>query len=358
MSKTNIGAFYLLLFGVAFLANSYPGKSLLGYLRGIITGLLLCWRLIPSPYDFAQQALLHAKSVSFRFHPLWEWQNWLDNYFWIPVVIVLVNILPILKKFWRQSLLFLVVSIIGCLSVMTGAMLKQANLCLWGPQLALAFLLMAEMKNHILALGRKKIYAASMAALFLLTIFLTILAVRSGINITAWNRSRNQDKYYYPIKSEMLKGWLAYPWEGYPLDKMAAIIRERIPQTESLMNLTDFYIICALTGRPSPLHIPYVFLENQIPAPGAKEIVSERQSWPIRRIGSSFTPNLSLLSSNGLGWTGTSRGFMSRFGIRGNTCYGIRNKFGEQNPQAFFFNFFQQKVFFKGQKSSACFWLG
>jgi len=154
-------------------------------------------------------------------------------------------------------------------------MIKPANNFLWGIQMSLAFLLLEELK----AVSAIRIYRTLRAALILLTVFLTIIAVQYGIELKTWTYFLKKSEGNYYLKSEPLKGWKFYRGQGVPLDNLVEYIKKNIPANESILNLTDMYIVNALTGRDSYRGVPFMFhiVHEHLPRKG-KQAEQVRQN--------------------------------------------------------------------------------
>ena len=291
MTKSNIGLAYGITFFIVFLTSPQRRDTLRGYGAGIFLGLMLTLLLIRFPKEFIEESLAFA-GVAGRFSSLFILANWFANYYWLILGIVAVNVLPYYKKHPELITLFMGISFVGIFSMITGAITQPANNFLWGVQMALAFIVMNKIKN-LLSQSKIKFYELSLKILTGMTIFLTIIAVQYGYQLKTWTYFQKNPAGNYVIKTKPLEGWRAPRFQGEPLDQLVEYINKNIPPTEPLLNLTDMYIIYALTGRDSYRGIPFVFFQDQLPARGEQaeqvqqNILSHPPDWILVNLNSS-----------------------------------------------------------------------
>ncbi|HLD69678.1 MAG TPA: hypothetical protein VJA17_02835 [Candidatus Omnitrophota bacterium] len=294
ITKTNIGVMYAGVFFLAALSENHKMKAAGAYLGGILTGLLISLWLIGAPRDFWQQNLLfvqgklYGRTVRFR-----DIHMWFSNFYWIPPLVVFINTAASFVRLKTILILFYGICAVAILSLMTGGLRGDANILLWGIQMALAFLVLAQEKIFLRSDWRKRLHLASTVFLLALTLFETITAVHRGIELKAWYRDPGvKDAQYYRLKSEPLSGWLMPSREGWMLDQIVEYIKTQVPSRDTILNLSDFYMIYALTGRESYRGINYAFFEDVFPMVGKqtadikKHILSHLPDWMIIRVGS------------------------------------------------------------------------
>jgi hypothetical protein len=63
----------------------------------------------------------------------------------------------------------------------------------------------------------------------------------------------------YPIKSGPLKGWLFYEPYGKAVDEIADYIRANVAPQDSLLIMSDLYLLNAMTGRDSYRGVSYMW---------------------------------------------------------------------------------------------------
>lgn len=293
-TKTNIGIMYTGVFFLAALSENHKMKAVGGYLGGVLAGLLVSLWLIGAPSDFWHQNLLFAQSKlpgrAVRFADI---HMWFSNFYWIPPLVVFINTAASFMRLKTILILFYGICAVAVFSLITGGLRGDANILLWGIQMALAFLVLAQEKMFLRSGWRKKLHLVSTLFLLALTLFETVVAVHRGVELKAWYRDPGfKDAQYYKLKSEPLTGWLMPSKEGWMLDQIVEYIKTQVPPQDSILNLSDFYMIYALTGRESYRGINYAFFEDVFPRAGKqtaeikKHILSHLPDWMIIRVSS------------------------------------------------------------------------
>jgi len=102
----------------------------------------------------------------------------------------------------------------------------------------------------------------------IMVVVLTVISVRYGLQLKVWTYNDKNPAGDYVLQSEPLRGWRCHRNIGVPLDQLTRFIKTYVPKDETLLNLTDLYIIYALTGRDSFRGVPPFFFGNAFPAPG------------------------------------------------------------------------------------------
>jgi hypothetical protein len=293
MSKTNIGVAYGVCFFVILLCCAGREKSLLGYLAGLLCATAFVFIfLIRYPRPYFEQILTHTQAVAGnRFSAMLNLKAWSVNYYWVcpAVLLAFVN-----RRLWKAKELFLVficLTFVAIYSVHTGNIIKPANIYLWGVQMGLAFLVLfyPNFRGPDKRLPKSILWGTGVLACW--SGILIALAVMSGMQLKVWTYTKRQPFGDYTLQSGPLKGWKTEAWAGKPADALVDYINEFVPKTDSLLNLTDMYIIYALTGRDSYRGIPVMFMEKNMPAPGRQTnlvreyILTHPPQWIIVQIG-------------------------------------------------------------------------
>ena len=287
MTKSNVGLAYATMFFMVALFSRRGLKNLGGYMAGLMVGALLAVLMIRYPKEFLEQtAFLCQGEGSKRLSKFLNPQNWFVNYYWIPLGLILPLSLECIKQARTQLILFLGISFVAVFAVVTGGMIWEANNFLWGVQMATAFILLFGIKDVLIKPWQKTAFRIAFIGLCLTSIFLTFLAVRNGVDLKVWSYRKNH-LGTYPLKSQPLAGWLFNPLRGQFLDELVRFTKETIPEQDSLLNLSDMYILNALAGRDSYPNIPFQFMEHVIPADGKQtelvrnNIVTNPPDWVI-----------------------------------------------------------------------------
>lgn len=271
MSKTNIGPAYAAVFLIVLSDSARKKAALLGYVLGGVTGILLCLVfLVRFPQPFFSQILLHTGTTYERLLKMLTPRNWFVNYYWVAVLFVLAQGKAFLKKNRENLALFLGITAVGIFSVQTGGIIPEANIYLWGMQMILAFILFAE-GGKTFSGEQNRIYAFSHKGLILWAAVLCVLSIRSGLELKVWDRSEKHSPFgTYALRTGPWAGWKTFAGQGQPLDALAEAVSRYVPAEDSLLNLTDMYMIYAMTGRDSYKGIPVIFHDKISPAPGAQ----------------------------------------------------------------------------------------
>jgi len=291
LTKTNLGIAYLMVITLTLLVGFNQHKqAIYGYLMGLGGGILFGLLLIKFPKAYWEQCFLwNQYLIKARLSGFFSPNDWFVNYYWFSFIIVCVIVL-LSRSFHHCKQLFVLlagVTLIGIYAANTGGMIKPANNFLWGIQMSLAFLLLREIKDVIAIDKWKKIYKKLIVGLITFTIFLTVVSFKYGFELKVWTYLLGKAEGDYVLQAEPLKGWKFYYFQGRPLDYLVENIKRKIPATESLLNLTDMYIVNALTGRDGYRGVPFMFLENTIPLPGPevalvrKNILNNLPDWIV-----------------------------------------------------------------------------
>lgn len=290
--KTNLGAAYFLLLGLVLLAFDQRRKAMTGYLLGMVAGAGIALLIIHYPAEYFQQSVvdnhvLLQRRLSGLLNPV----LWFVNYYWVMAGVVLIHALlhkEHTKAHKELLALFFGVSGLGVYAAMSGGVLISANNFLWGPHMALAALVLWHLRKPVPFQPLfKKIYLAETAFFVLFTLFLMFISVHDGLQLKVWTYVKWRPLGNYVLKSKPFDGWLAYQKQGEPLDNLVAYIRTHVPETDSLLNLTDMFIIYSLTGRDSFRGITCTYIEGIIPNPGRqveqvrKNILSHLPEWVV-----------------------------------------------------------------------------
>ena len=291
ITKTNLGVAYVVLFFLVFISFSERKKALGGYFLGIAIGIILSLFIIRFPGEYLNQSIFdNSVLLKSRLGILLNPAGWFVNYYWVMVVIVISNVVMQFEKTRKcqeMVYLFILVSLMGIYAANTGGVLTEANNFLWGIQMALAVIVLYALRNPELSVFKKRFQQVSFVLSKTFIGFLIFLAVRDGVQLKVWTYVKWRPLGNYRIKSKPMEGWLAYKLQGESLDRMVEYINMNIPKNESLLNLTDMYIVYALTNRDSYRGITCTFIDGIIPNPGRqtqqvhRNILSNLPKWIV-----------------------------------------------------------------------------
>jgi len=294
-SKANVGlAYWVVFFCVAGLSPQRK-KACAGFLTGTLIGSLIALGFIRYPVEywdqlttFSQTSESHKRLANFLFP-----SGWFVNYYWIAFLLMLINSW-FTKKICRELFaLFSGITLIGIFTVHTGGMIKPPNNFLWGVQVSMAYILLFQYKNHYRRWG-KNIFITTLIILIGLTLFLTIRSVQYGLQLKVWTYAADNPQGDFALTVKPLEGWLCHKLEGQPLEKLVDFVNAYVGKNDSLLNLSNLYIIYAITGRDSYRHIPFLFQWDIFPAPGKQtsevraHILQNPPKWIVIHMSSYF----------------------------------------------------------------------
>jgi len=294
-TKSNVGAFYLAAF--SFIMLGMPARRALvpWYVVGILAGLLINLMIIRSPSLYYEQAftdygLKHVKRLS----NLPTLKDWLTSGYLGMVLIALGSVIIQKNKCWWQIIFFFAALTVAILSSMSGSMIREANIPLQGVLMALLFMLVSQPVASNWEWAKKVLQTAS----YLICIFLTIIAVRYGLELKVWTYIGKSPLGQYAIKTGGMRGWMCDQKTGENLDDLVKYINKQIPKHDTLLVLTNLQILYALTGRDSFRHVPFIFTQGEVPALGKQmetvrnHIMAHPPDWVITHTDYTFSNTL------------------------------------------------------------------
>jgi len=146
--------------------------------------------------------------------------------------------------------LFTMTAVLAIFDLNTGSLRDMDHLPVFGIYLAMGFLLLEELKGpgeKLLGRGLRMAALATLTVTGLVQLKTTVESARMHYDLTHPTYPHGS----YPLKTGGFKGWLFYESYGRTIDEIAAFIQEKIPPEESLLILTDLYVLNGLTGRDS-----------------------------------------------------------------------------------------------------------
>jgi len=291
-TKSNLGAGYCLIFLVGLAMSDHARYTLAGFAGGALVSAFGGLLMTGSPGAYWRQRCLLATAIGKdRLPELLKIQNWFVNFYWLPLVLALLNTGPLTRRFLRQLIFITCISLMGVLAANTGGMVMPANISLWGIQVAAVMIYLAEVRPFITSEHLLRIYFMSRIIMIGLILGLTGLAVRNGLELRTWGYVKWEHIGTYALQTGPLKGWKCHPFQGRALDDLTRFINQRIPLDDDILNITDMYIIYAQTGRPSYKGVPTAFMQGYFPAPGRQteevraHILANPPDWIIVDLG-------------------------------------------------------------------------
>lgn len=269
MTKTNIGACFLLVFGL-YALSFRSGKLLLGYASGIFAALGLIFLLIPAPAALIENVFTtYGASASQRLLRFVVFETFLKSHYWVPFLVVLLNLFYLRKSGLRIVFLFFGIIATAIFTLNTGSLREASNISLYGVAMALAFMLLYQSKAYYRNVFEKTFYAVSITCLIGISVWQIVY-------VSTYSFGRAQGKFaFFPVASYSFtkgpfEGWLVGEDPDRALNPMIEFVKTEIPKEDSLLILTNLQIINALTGRDSYRGVPFLWdLRLEIvPAPG------------------------------------------------------------------------------------------
>jgi len=275
--------------------------------------------IIRTPFEFFDQMLAHTNYAFInRTSSLANLSNWFINFYWIPLTIVCVYKIFVDRKHHNLFVLLIGITFVGIYAANTGGIIKPANIYLWGIQMAVAFIVVYQTKlldkssfkensslrssNLLCCIGKefssstcfytflcckKSLHYLCVILLMITSILFTFISLKQGLQLKTWTYFIEDTLGDYAIKSKPFEGWICHRKQGKPLDEMVKMIKDHIPKDQTILNLTDMYIIYALTQRESFRGITIAFWKNETPAAGRqrdqvrKNILENLPGWII-----------------------------------------------------------------------------
>lgn len=299
MTKSNIGTAYGVGFLLVLLTLPEKGKSLPGYFLGALLMTAVFLILFPPEHYFEQVFLFHRIAFLKRLSQAISIRGLFKNYYWVSTGMVAINLLIHWKQrreFLPSLTLFLTVMLVALFSISTGSIVKAANLPLWGVHMALAFILLYQVKDLCGVPHHRLLHRFSIGFTVLLTGWLIVLSANRGKELLAWRWMGQDPVGTYAIQAKPLQGWLSDKKMGRILDAMVRYVKREIPPSDSLLILADMEILYALTERESYRGIPHLWHRHRVPAPGPalervkSHIVSHPPDWMILFEGPAIYP--------------------------------------------------------------------
>jgi hypothetical protein len=266
ITKTNIGTAYFFVFGIIAVTADNKKIRLCGYITGLILGGLVSLLIIRHPILFLQQLTAANQVMAVqRFEFLNNIGNLFHTFYWAAPVLISWAGFRQWPKIKMPFLLLLGTTSVAIFSLNTAGIIEDAYNFLWGIQIMSAFILLYCVSDED---KKSRLWKVTQTSLILLTLALIILSVKYGLELKTWSFQGKEITGDYLIKSESLKGWRCAFSQGFALDEMASAVNQHIPKDESLLILTDLYIINAITNRESYRGIPFGFMREFLPVPG------------------------------------------------------------------------------------------
>ncbi|PIQ85468.1 MAG: hypothetical protein COV74_08235 [Candidatus Omnitrophica bacterium CG11_big_fil_rev_8_21_14_0_20_45_26] len=270
LSKSNIGLAYIFIFTITFFFTCNK-KICLMYLVGTISTVLIILLLLGVPdkyfnqaflnYAFVQSTFFQKRRLLYILTPI----SWFRNYYWLIGLIVIWACKKHVLQFKRELFIFVGILFVGVFSILTGSMLRDANVPLWGLACALGFILISKVAPKIKS-KEKHDFKRGVIWLSVLTSLFILKSIVYGLELKVWSYSGSPFGDY-PLKTKALQGWMFQKEDGEDIDIIVQFLKQ-VPKEEQVLVLSDLQIIYALSGRDSYKGVPFMFSEKDIPAPG------------------------------------------------------------------------------------------
>jgi hypothetical protein len=261
LTKSNLGGTYGILFFLTFLFTDRRGWALMGYILGcIMIALLLS--------IFAFDPLLYLKQTVFDFgasrgqqiYRLLIVPAWMKNLYWIPVATMLVAMRRFPDEKQELKILFYGLSLIAILGLNVGSLRGGEHIPLMGTCLALALIILYQVKplcQNLKAKIKNHIAIALMIGIALFHIYNT-----ASFGIAIYNRYPEEKTIApgnYPLKTGPFKGWLFPEDQGMVLDELVSFAKDHIAKEEEILILCDLHIGYALIQKESFKQLSWQF---------------------------------------------------------------------------------------------------
>lgn len=291
MNKANMGAAFGLVFLMTVLISEKKAAAIGGYLSGGLIAALGSALLIPDMgrFFFANSDYLASQHV--RLFMLLRPESWLENGYWVPVLVVVLNFYgrPLAAR--EPAMLFLGVAFVAIVSLSTGSWLLPSHIPFMGAAVGLGFVLLEEMKSFSPTPMREAARRGSVKALIVIALMqgaqTGLFSFQAALGQQPSGSQLHIEKHDYVLQSKPLDGWRCPRRWGEPLDHAVDFIKQNVPQQESLVVLTQMQILYSLTGRESFRGMPFQFVPQIMPAPGRqteeveKAVMEQPPDWIV-----------------------------------------------------------------------------
>ncbi len=270
MTKSDVGGANGLVFFAVLVLSEQKIKSVLGYISGVLLALLaMC--LLMSPMHYYENALqTYGANRSSQIFRLLLIPVWFKNLYWLPLLALPFAIQPLRKPYRVLFWLFLGIFLSAIFSLNVGSLRWRTHIPLMSTYLSVAFVILFHMRPLCVA-RKEKIRLWIVIAIMLLVTGLQIQRTVNHALILAKGQWPKNDLYLqgnYTLRAAPFRGWHFDEISGPTLDGIVDFVHQNIPGEETLLILTDFYIVNALTGRESYRGIPFIWGAGDQSAPG------------------------------------------------------------------------------------------
>ncbi len=280
MNKANIGASYGVIFLVVALLSAKKAAAIEGYLSGALLAALGSALLAPDMGRFFLANCDYLASQHVRLLMLLRPESWIENGYWVPVLVVVLNLYGRQKASQELGVLFLGVVFVAIVSLSTGSWRLPCHIPLMGITVGLGFVLLEEIKSSSDTTFREAARKGSVGALIVVALMqggqTGLFSFQAALGQQPPGSYLHIEKHDYVIQSKPLDGWRCPRRWGEPLDHAVDFIKQNVSQGESLVVLAQMQILYSLTGRESFRGMPFQFMPQILPAPGRQTEAVEK----------------------------------------------------------------------------------
>lgn len=305
-TKINIGGLYGLLFLLVIVMHTRSLKAFIQYCAGNAMALSFFLFLIKYPAEFLRDFVSYSSSETSRVLWLTDLKLWMQNYYWLILLSVILGLNREIKKHPALFTLFTGVGVTAILAMLTSSTFKTFMLYrpLIGIYIALGLLLLYSIRpKTVLPMFFK--YAA-----ITVLVFTAIFVIKKNIDfekktykekvgfVTDYRMGRIRPENRYYLKSGSFKGWLHHKVIGSKIDGIYDFIQNNIPKDDSFLILSRMLTFYTLTERDSYRNVPIAFEMDVAPRPGKRwhevreMLLADPPDWILTYIEEEFKEDL------------------------------------------------------------------
>jgi len=296
ITKTNVGAAYIVLFAMTFAVSAHRRAAFKGYALSFLTVFPLLLLVFESPVQaYLREVILgYSAQQTFRLKTLLKvhktWDIWFVNHYWIICLTTLAAVWNRRREEKEALVLLFGMWGMAVATTFTSGAVYQVDVQLLGAMMALAFIILRRSVKAARHRWGKLARRAAFLGLVVLTVALTSLHARYGLNLKGWTHiyfgpftTIKNPEGNYVLRRGTLKGWRCDSYLGKSLDTIIGFFEEEVPAEDRMLVLTDLQLLYAMTGRRSFPGMPLSWVDFWWPIKGPMMdgvVQSMRSDWP------------------------------------------------------------------------------
>lgn len=250
-TKSNLGGTYGIAFFAVLMMSPKRWPALKGYLLGVCAITLFNFTVLCDPIAFYQSTLQgYGSGRGDRFMRMIIIYAWTVNGYWIPFLLVHFTTRRFLDQQKELKILLYGMCLVAVLGINIGSLRGPDHIPLLGTCLALAFVLVWQVRPLCQAGLQKNLNALAILILIGVTVFYSIRMTRMAMDVYEYP-GRAEMISHHPLQKGPFKGWRFHEKEAAALDGLVDFASQHIPKDDSLLVLCDLHIAYGLLGMES-----------------------------------------------------------------------------------------------------------